>query len=270
MMIGSARERDILRVCGAKLAAITAELVASVHPGMATIELNRIAEKRIREAGGTAVFKGYRTEPKDPPYPASICVSVNHEVVHGIPAEERILRDGDIFSIDIGMRWPGGQETGSKKQEAGLITDMAVSVGVGDISDAAARLIRATREALDQGIAVLRPGIRMGDLGFAIQKHIESFRFGVVRVLAGHGVGQELHEDPYVPNYGKPGEGIVLKEGMVLAIEPMATLGDPKVRLAKDGWTWETKDGSLVAHWEHTVVITKAGADVLTQGGPNS
>ena len=261
MTIRSVRERGILRVCGAKLAAITAELVVSVHPGMATIELDRIAEKRIREAGGAAVFKGYRIEPKDPPYPASICVSVNHEVVHGIPRPDRILESGDIFSIDIGMRHPA---------RGGLVTDMAVSVGVGDISDAAARLIRATREALDQGIAVLRPGIRMGDLGFAIQKHIESFRFGVVRVLAGHGVGQELHEDPYVPNYGKPGEGMRLVEGMVLAIEPMATLGDPNVRLAKDGWTWETKDGSLAAHWEHTVVITKEGADVLTQRGPNS
>lgn len=256
MTIRTARERDILRTCGATLAAITKELVSSVRPGMTTIELDRIAEKRIWEAGGSAVFKGYRTEPKDPPYPACICVSINHEVVHGIPREERILRDGDIFSLDIGMRHPA---------EGGLVTDMAVSVAVGNVPERASELIRATREALEQGIAVIRPGIHMGDLGFAIQKHIESFRFGVVRALVGHGVGQELHEDPYVPNYGTPGEGMLLREGMVLAIEPMATLGDPKVRLAKDGWTWETKDGSLAAHWEHTVVITKDGAEILTE-----
>lgn len=256
MTVRSERERDILRTCGAKLAAITAELVSSVRPGMVTIELDRIAEARIREAGGIAVFKGYRTEPKDPPYPACICVSINHEVVHGIPREERVFSDGDIFSLDIGMRHPA---------EGGLVTDMAVSVAVGNFPEKASELMRATREALEQGIAVIRPGIHLGDLGFAIQKHIESFRFGVVRSLVGHGVGQELHEDPYVPNYGTPGEGMLLREGMVLAIEPMATLGDPKVRLAKDGWTWETKDGSLAAHWEHTVVITKDGAEVLTQ-----
>lgn len=255
MIIRSEREHDTLRTCGKKLAAITAEIVRAVRPGLATLELDQLAEARIREAGGVPIFKGYRTEPKDPPYPGSICISINHEVVHGIPRADRILQDGDICSLDIGMRHPG---------EQGLVTDMAVSFGIGKISEEASRLIRATREALEQGVAVIRPGIRMGDLGFAIQKHIESFRFGVVRSLVGHGVGRELHEEPYVPNYGKPGEGMVLREGMVLAIEPMATLGDPKVRLAKDDWTWETKDGSLAAHWEHTVVITKDGAEVLT------
>jgi len=256
VIIKSPKELETLRIGGAALAAIAHELAAMIRPGVNAAELDARAEALIRGAGGDPVFKGYRTAPEDPPYAGSICVSVNEEVVHGIPRAERVFRDGDLVALDIGMRHPA---------RGGLITDMAVSVKVGAASENARRLVSVTREALDRGIAAIRPGMRMGDLGAAIQQVIENAGFGVVRELVGHGVGKELHEDPYVPNYGTPGEGIVLKKGLVIAIEPMATLGKPGVRLAADGWTWVTKDGSLAAHWEHTVVITDTGAEVLTR-----
>ena len=275
MTISSHQDLEVLRECGKRLAAIMAELIAAVRPGIATLELDRIAERLIREAGGAPAFKGYRTKRDDPPFPASICGSINDEVVHGIPRSNRILKPGDIVGLDIGMRWPAPQLPAASrpqparfraaKLEAGLITDMAMTVPVGRIPTQAEALIAATERALRAGIAALRPGIWMGDLSHAIQQAIESCGFAVVRELVGHGVGRHLHEDPYVPNFGQPGEGVRIKEGMVLAIEPMATAGSPLVMLDSDGWTWRTKDGSLAAHFEHTVVVTKEGAEVLTR-----
>ncbi len=226
------------------------------------------------------MFKGYRADGRGRPFPASVCTSINDEVVHGIPRPDRVLREGDTIGLDIGMRWPSASQTskvpapeqvrygaGNRQTfEEGLVTDMAVSVAVGRVPYVTGELLHATRDALLKGIGMLKPGIRMGDLGHAIQEAIESQGFSVVRDLVGHGVGQKLHEDPYVPNYGTPGEGIEIREGMVLAIEPMATAGGSAVLLDSDGWTWRTKDGSLAAHFEHTVLVTKDGAEVLTQG----
>lgn len=268
MTIASEQELEILRGSGGRLANILDELARAVKPGVSTGELDKLAEHLIHECGGIPAFKGYRSHVSEKPYPASICTSINEQVVHGIPSAKRILKSGDIVGIDIGMRWPAPQQpAASSQQRAGLITDMAVTVPVGRIEPFAEELLQVTRESLARGIAVIRPGMHMGDLGQAIQAHIEANGFSVVRDLVGHGVGQHLHENPYVPNYGKSGEGIVLKEGMVLAIEPMATVGSPLVRLAEDGWTWKTRDGSLAAHFEHTVVIMKDGVEVLTKAG---
>lgn len=256
MIVANTEEVATIRECGKRLAGIVAELTTAVHPGIATAELGRLAESLISARGGVPVFKGYRSHRSEPPFPASICVSINDEVVHGIPRPERILDEGDLVSLDIGMRWPAAD---------GLITDMAVTVPVGAVSPLAARILSATQTALERGIGVLKAGIRLGDLGHAIQEAIEAQEFSVVRDLVGHGVGRRLHEHPYVPNYGMPGEGEIVREGMVLAIEPMATVGSPSVGLADDGWTWRTRDGSLAAHFEHTVLVTKDGAEILTR-----
>lgn len=245
-----------MRECGRRLAAITKKLLAEVKPGVSTLHLDGLAEALILSSGGIPIFKGYRGDRSEPLFPASICASVNDEVVHAIPRADRILGDGDILGIDIGMRHP---------MTGGLITDMAVTAPVGNVSAEAMRLIRATRQALMSGIAVISAGVRIGDIGASIQRAIEKEGFGVVRDLAGHGVGRELHEDPYVPNYGAPGQGARIKEGMVLALEPMAAAGNGEVRLDRDGWLWRTRDGSLAAHFEHTVIVTKKGAEILTQ-----
>lgn len=255
MIASSQRDLQTLRECGERLAAITEKLVSQVKPGISTLHLDGLAEALILSSGGVPVFKGYRTDRSEPPFPASICTSVNDEVVHAIPRADRILADGDILGIDIGMRYP---------RAGGLITDMAVTVPVGNISREAKRLIHAAREALMRGIDVLTAGVSMGDLGATIQRAIEAQGFGVVRDLVGHGVGRRLHEDPYVPNYGKRGDGMVISAGMVLALEPMATAGSPEVRRDPDGWTWRTRDGSLAAHFEHTVLVTASGAIILT------
>lgn len=244
-----------LRDGGRRLAAILRELARAARPGVSTLVLDRLAERLIREAGGLAAFQGYRAGGSRP-FPASVCTSINDEVVHAIPSRERILHPGDILGLDIGMRYPAS---------GGLITDTAMTVAVGSVEDRAAELLEATRGALAAGIRALRPGIRMGDLGYAIQSHIESSGFAVVRELVGHGVGRRLHEPPYVPNYGRPGEGMAIPEGMVLAVEPMATAGGAEVVLSPDGWTWRTRDGSPAAHFEHTVIVTKTGAEILTK-----
>lgn len=266
MTISSAKDLAILRECGKRLAAILKDIVSAVRPGIATLELDELALRLIRETGGEPVFKGYRAEGRGRPYPAAICTSVNDEVVHAIPRPDRILREGDILGLDIGMRWPATQQPASSNQQpAGLITDMAITIAVGNVSSEAERLIGVTRKALAWGIQAIRPGSTLGDLGAVIQQHIEANGFSVVRDLVGHGVGQELHEEPHVPNYGKPGEGLELRAGMVLAVEPMATAGNPAVKLDPDGWTWRTRDGSRAAHFEHTVVVTKDGVEVLTK-----
>ncbi len=269
MNISVPQELQTLRECGRLLAEILGKITSQVKLGVSTFELDCIAEKLIREAGGDPAFKGYRSHISEKPYPASICTSINDEVVHAIPRKDRVLKIGDILGIDIGMRWPAPRSGARLAHKGGplqgLITDMAVTVPVGRIAPSAEELLQVTKEALERGIRAIRPNIRMGDLGYIIQKHIEENGFGVVRDLVGHGVGKHLHENPYVPNFGKEGDGIKLKEGMVIAIEPMATMGSPLVRLADDGWTWKTRDGSLAAHFEHTIVIMKEGAEVLTR-----
>lgn len=248
-------ELSILRESGKRLGDILRNLALLIKPGITTGFLDECAAERIREAGGDAIFKGYKTYGSKGAYPAHVCVSTNDEIVHGIPRSDRVLREGDIVGLDIGIRYPS---------HTGLVADAAITVPVGTISPAAQKLLHATKEALCAGIAAARVGNHLGDIGSAIQARLEKDNLGIIRELVGHGVGKKLHEDPYVPNYGTPGEGQLLKEGMVLALEPMATLGSPRIILDKDGWTYKTKDGSLAAHFEHTIIIRKSGTEILT------
>ena len=204
--------------------------------------------------GGKPSFKGYKTFDSATPYPAALCTSVNDEVVHATPGDRK-LKEGDIIGLDIGMIW------------GGMYTDMALTVAVGNVDAAAKKLIDATRIALERGIAVSRAGSTLGDIGYAVQSHIQGCGFGVVRELVGHGVGYAVHESPEIPNWGVPHRGMWLEEGMIFALEPMATEGAPDVVRSRDGWTWKTKDGSRAAHFEHSIAIHKNGAEILTTPG---
>ena len=252
MIIKNTKELDILREGGKRLAAVLVEAAKAAKDGITTKELDELAEKLILKTGGKPSFKGYKVHGAPMPYPGTICISINEEVVHGI-ASDRKLKNGDIVGLDIGM-WYGC-----------LCTDTAMTLAVGPPSGGATALISATKKSLEVGIAQVRPGAKLGDIGFAIQRYLEKEGFGVVRELVGHGVGKAVHEEPEIPNWGKKGEGDELSEGMVIALEPMTTEGNFKVKLAKDGWTWVTRDGSRSAHFEHTLVVTKTGAEVLTR-----
>lgn len=217
-----------------------------VEPGKTTEELNEVAEKLIQEWGAVPAFKGYRGFPK------SICASINEEVVHGIPSLSRKLNIGDIVSIDVGI------------YKCGYYGDSAVTIPVGEISPSAKKLLQVTQEALRRGIDRARVGYRLFDISYAVQSYVEKEGFSVVRDFVGHGIGKEMHEDPQVPNFGEPGRGLRLKAGMVLAIEPMVNAGGPEVMVLPDRWTVVTRDGSLSAHFEHTVAITEEGPQILT------
>ena len=242
----SPREIEQMRRANVLVADVLAQLTAMVRPGVTTAELDAAAERLVRAAGAEPAFKGYRG------YPATLCASVNEEVVHGIPAN-RALTEGDIISLDMGVKLDG------------FYGDSAVTVPVGAIGEDVQRLLTVTREALDKGIAQVRPGGRVSDIGHAIQEHVEAAGFSVVREFVGHGIGAQLHEEPQIANYGEPGRGPRLAEGMVLAIEPMVNMGRAAVKVLRDGWTAVTRDGSLSAHFEHTVAVTKDGPLVLTQ-----
>ena len=234
-----------MRGAGRIVAKVLEELSARVAPGVTTGELDRIAEALIRKMGGVPSFKGYLG------YPASICTSVNEEIVHGIPGS-RALVEGDILSLDVGAIWRGYQG------------DAAITVGVGRISPLAERLIEATRAALFAGIGAVRAGARLGDISHTIEQAARSAGFEVVREYGGHGIGQRMHEPPRIPNWGPAGHGPVLKAGMTLALEPMLTTGGFETRQLADHWTVVTADGSLAAHFEHTVAVTEEGAEILT------
>jgi len=221
-------------------------LAKEVRPGVSTQELDRVAEEFIRAEGGEPAFKGYRG------FPASICASVNEEVVHGIPSAARMLKEGDIISLDIGVR------------KGGFYGDAARTFPVGTISEAARRLLEATERSLRAGIEMARPDGRVSDISAAIEREVKRSGFSVVRALVGHGVGRELHEEPQVPNYGRPGEGPRLRVGMVLAIEPMVNLGGADVVTLSDQWTVVTADRQLSAHFEHTVAIGEDGPEILS------
>jgi len=241
-----------LREGGKILASVLYEAAGMSVSGIKTIELDKLAEKRIREAGGRPSFKNYKTSDDKIPYPASLCVSINEEVVHGVPGE-RVLKDGDIVSLDLGMEYKG------------FYTDSAVTVSVGNISEQAKKLIETTKEALNLGIMAVKNGAFTGDIGYAIQSFAEKNGFNVVRKLVGHGLGRKVHEPPEIPNFGVKGKGEILREGEVIAIEPMITAGRHDIYLDKDLWTWKTKDGSLSAHFEHTIIVTKNGAEIITK-----
>lgn len=245
MIIPKTREEiAILREAGRIAAQCLAMLGAMVRPGVTTAELDSAAERFIREKGALPTFKGYLG------FPASICTSVNNVVVHGIPGPRK-LKEGDIVSIDVGATY------------GGYVGDTAATFPVGQVSPEAEKLIRVTAESLERGIRAARPGGTVGDIGFAIESYVRSFGFSVVREYVGHGVGRSMHEDPPVPNYGRPGEGPVLREGYVLAIEPMVNVGSGDVITYPD-LTVVTKDGGLSAHFEHTVAITSEGPVILT------
>jgi methionyl aminopeptidase len=241
-------ELDAMAASGAVLAECHDMLAAEVAPGVTTAHLDALAEELIRARGGVPAFKGY---PGPTPYPASICASVNDEVVHGIPRDAP-LREGDVLAIDCGVVLDG------------WVSDSARTYAVGRVSPIAERLISATRVSLDRGIAACLIGNHVGDIGHAVQTEIEAAGFSVVQSLVGHGVGRSMHEEPQVPNYGRPGTGPELSEGLVIAVEPMVNAGRQEVVLGDDGWTITTRDGSLSAHWEHTVAITADGPRILT------
>ena len=241
----SDREIAIMRQAGKIVGEVLVLLKSRVQPGMKTVELNVIAEQEVKKLGGIPSFKNYRG------YPASLCVSVNDEIVHGIPGP-RFIKEGDVVSLDFGAIYGGFQG------------DAAVTVGVGKISVAAAKLIDATAGALKEGIKAARAGARLGDVSHSIQQYAESRGFSIVREYTGHGIGRNMHEDPLIPNYGQSGTGLILKKGMTLALEPMLNIGGWQTKIDDDDWTVKTLDGSLSAHFEHTIAVTDDVAEVLT------
>jgi methionyl aminopeptidase len=241
----SPAEIEKMRVSNGLVADVLAHLATLVAPGVTTLELDIEAEKLVRAAGAEPAFKGYRG------FPSTLCVSVNEEVVHGIPSKRK-LADGDIVSIDMGVRLNG------------FFGDSAVTLPVGRISPEAAHLLRVTEESLEKAIEQVRVGGRVSDIGHAIQQHVEAHGYSIVRQFVGHGIGASLHEEPQIANYGAPGRGPRLAEGMTLAIEPMVNMGREAVKVLSDGWTAVTRDGTLSAHFEHTVAVGKDGPLVLT------
>jgi methionyl aminopeptidase len=254
MTIKTEGDRDRALTAGKHLGEVLELLAAKVAPGVSTHELEDLANALIEERGDTTAFLGYTPEGAPRPYPASLCVSVNDEVVHGIPNESpRTLKEGDIVTLDLGLT------------HKGFIVDSALTVSVGKTDEASYRLMDTTREALEAGIRAARVGGRIGDISHVIESAYEGSGFSIVKVLGGHGVGNHVHEDPYVPNIGHPGTGPEIEDGMVLALEPIANLGKAAVVIAPDGYTYRTKDGSRSAHFEHTILIEKSGTTVLTR-----
>jgi len=250
----SKEEIEIMVEGGKILAKIIKELGKQVKPGITTKELDRVAETLILKSGGRCSFKGYRGTGSEiaEPFPACLCTSINEEIVHSVPSTRR-LKEGDIISLDLGILYKN------------FHTDMAITTPVGKISPEAQRLIKVTKKALKRGIKKAKPGNTFGDIGNTIQRYVEDQGYNVVRDLCGHGIGKEVHEEPQIPNFGKRRTGPELVEGMVFCLEPMVTIGDYKIKKTKDGYGYETQDGSLCAHFEHTIVATRTGPKILTK-----
>lgn len=247
MVVSSERELALISMACKIVAETLLKIGEHIKPGVTTLYLDRLAERYIRSRGGVPAFKGYKG------YPATICASVNEEVVHGIPSRSKVLKEGDIVSIDVGVQYKG------------FYGDGAWTFCVGEVSEEAKRLIEVTKTSLEIAIKNLKAGVRIGDLGEIIQSYVESQGFSVVRDYAGHGIGRSLHEFPQVPNFGERNTGPTIEEGMVLAIEPMVNAGGYEVEVLSDGWTVVTKDRKLSAHFEHTVLVRKEDTLVLTQ-----
>jgi methionyl aminopeptidase len=248
------QEIEHLREGGLRLAAILHELSAMVAPGLSTLALDQKAAELVAAGGDKSAFLNFKPYGAKRPYPATLCVSINDAIVHGIPNENpATLKEGDIVSLDMGL------------VHRGMYVDSAVTVPVGKIDAASAKLLEVTKKALEIGIAACKAGATTGDVGFAIESYVRPHGYGIIEELAGHGVGYKVHEDPYVPNYGRRGEGETLEAGVVLAIEPMLNAGTKKIVLDQDGYTYRTADGSRSAHFEHTIVITAKGPEILTQ-----
>jgi len=247
IILKSPRELALMRRAGRIVARVLDRFREVVRPGITTAELEEVALQIIEREGGIPSFKGYRG------YPAAICASINEEVVHGIPSPKRVLKEGDIVSLDVGAIYKGYHG------------DAAITLPVGAVSEKVQRLLEVTQGALHAGIAQAHPGNRLGDISAAIQRYVESRGFNVVREYTGHGIGQEMHEEPQIPNFGPPNRGPRLRPGMTMALEPMVTAGDWRTRTLSDGWTVVTADGSLSAHFEHTIAITDGEPEILTR-----
>ena len=247
IVLKSAREIEIMRRAGSVLADVVERLREIVTPGISTLEIDEDVEAFIASRGAQPAFKGYRG------FPATVCVSINDEVVHGIPSAQRRIKEGDIVGLDLGCIVDG------------YYADCAFTLPIGEIPADVQRLLDVTRESLERAIAECRRGRRLSDVSHAVQSHVEAHGFSVVRAFVGHGIGRALHEEPQVPNFGEPGRGPELRPGMVLAIEPMVTMGSWEVTILDDGWTAVTRDGSLAAHFEHTIAVTEHGPEVLTR-----
>lgn len=245
IVIKSPAEIEAMRTVNQMTARLREAVAEQVRPGITTGELDTFARDMIRDMGGVSAFYGYHG------YPGQICVSINEEVVHGIPGR-RVIHEGDIVSIDQGIRF------------GGFIGDTAITVGAGEISEDNQRLLDVTKASLEAGISKAVEGNRLGDISYAVQKVVEEGGYSVVREFVGHGIGRDMHEDPQIPNFGRPGRGPILKAGMTLAIEPMVNIGGAKVKVLDDNWTAVTKDGSNSAHFEHTVAVGKTAPDILT------
>ncbi len=254
IIIKTSKEISLLREGGKRLASILQKVKAKVRPGVSAKELDDYALKLIKELGDAPAFLNYTPEGATLPFPASLCVSINDEVVHGIPHKDKILKEGDIVSIDLGLR------------HEGLFTDHAITVPVGNPGPGVLKLIETAERAMNIGIEAAHPGNTVGDIGYAIEAFVKAkSQYGIVEVLSGHGVGRKIHEDPFVPNFGKKGTGAKLVPGMVIAIEPMLNNGTKHVTLDDDGYTVRTADGKKSAHFEHTVLITDGDPEVLTK-----
>jgi methionyl aminopeptidase len=248
VVIKSSQEIEKMRRAGRVVREVLELVRSHIKPGATTLDLEKVAEAKIAELGAKPAFKGYHG------FPCVLCTSINSEVVHGIPSAKRVLKEGDIVSVDSGAIIDG------------FFGDAAITVAVGEkIDPTTARLLQVTEASLDAAIAAVKPGATLGDVGYAVQKVVEDAGFSVVRDFVGHGIGSHLHEDPQVPNYGEAGRGMKLKSGMVIAIEPMVNAGKPDVKVLGDGWTAVTVDGSMSAHFEHSVAVTANGARILTE-----
>lgn len=253
IFLKSRQEIEIMRTANRIVSEILAELRERVAPGISTGDIDRISAELIKKKGARSAFKGYQIRSGVPPFPATICVSLNNEVVHGIPSAQRVIKEGDVVSLDFGVIYKD------------FYGDAAVTFFLGEPEERIRQLIQATSEALEAGIEKVFVGNRLGDISAAVQERVEKSGFSVVREFVGHGVGRRLHEDPPVPNYGVRDRGVRLREGMVLAIEPMVNMGGPDVMMKSDGWTAVTKDGTLSAHFEHSVAVTEKGPEVLSR-----
>ena len=253
IIIKTKEEIELIREASKRLATVLYKVRDIVKPGVSTLELDKYAEKLIRDMGDVPAFLNYKPDLAATPYPASLCVSVNDEVVHGIPKANRILKEGDIVSLDLGLK------------HKNHFADMAVTVGVGEISSSSKKLLEVTEKSLMIGIDQALGGNKVGDIGYAIESFVKPYHYGIVEILAGHGVGKEIHEDPYIPNFGKRGTGAKLVPGMVIAIEPMINMGTKNVTLDKDEWTFRTEDRKRSAHFEHTILITGGEPEILTK-----
>jgi len=278
MLIKNKEEIKKLKAGGKILGQILAELCQYCVANKNTWEIDKKAEELILKAGGKPAFKNYQGSQDDKPFPGTICACINQQIVHAAPSKKAILRNGDIFTIDIGMEWPVAVETATsqksikslksiKSEGRGMFTDTAITIAIGDVDPKIKELMRVTKQALEEGIKAIKPGNSVADIGKAIETCVNNQgKYGIIRELVGHGVGHSVHEDPIIPNYyDKKLESFILKPGMVLALEPMIALGYWKVKDGLDGFSIDTADGSVCAHFEHTVVVTEKGCDVITR-----